>query len=171
MVVRSWSAPSLGDQIVSSAVSKHHSLMATGDLFGQINVWDFETGKAERIFFAGERRVNMLQFLDKYPILVSGTSGGQVQVWSMSRAPLAFRFLCLGRFVNGAVRIQSERAMLDAGKAVTCGSACILKISLEHDLRQSDSISVPAEEWDDECSIREANDEVVRFEGESLPSK
>lgn len=165
MVVRSWSGAALDDQVVISAVSKHHSLMATGNLVGQINVWDFETGKIQRTLFAGGRRITMLSFADKYPMLVSGTSGGVVQIWSIGRGdvPLAFRFSCLGRFVNGVSRLQSESAMLREAQPVTCGAVAILHIDFEHELKKSDKVVLPAEDWCGESLVDEDGvDEQVR---------
>ena len=52
LVVRKLNGVNLGDQVVCMAVSKHHSLIATGNAFGQVITWDLETAKILQVHIA-----------------------------------------------------------------------------------------------------------------------
>ena len=101
MIVRKLNGSKIGDQVVCMTVSKYHSLIATGNAFGQVITWDLETAKILHVHIAvGDEKITLLEFLDAYPILVCGGSDGSISLWATRGAPTTSRYDCLGRFRN-----------------------------------------------------------------------
>ena len=80
----------------------------------------------------------MLQFLEKYPILVCGGSEGQVSLWATRGAPAEYRYDCLGRFKNVVREPENPQNLLNLG--ISCGVIQVLKVKYEHKIYQSDRI-------------------------------
>jgi WD40 repeat protein len=63
--------------------SKILDLVVTGSRDSSVRVWDFETMKLENILHAHKAEINILKFLDPYPLLVSGDNSGTLAIWGL----------------------------------------------------------------------------------------
>lgn len=125
--------------VVSLAVSKHHSLIATGSQSGLVTLWDLQTGRCNRAHVAAKSSINFLSFVEEYPMLVSGGAQGYMSIWATSRAPKEgrdLRYQCMGRFLNQ----NRKRPSGEAAEGITCGSLKVLKVSIKNQIYKSDQI-------------------------------
>lgn len=90
----------LKEDIMTIAVSQYHSLIATGGTFGTILLWDFELFKVEGVLIGNKMGITSLNFVDKYPLLISTGQCGTVCVYAVRGAPKSIKNMCLARFVN-----------------------------------------------------------------------
>lgn len=119
-------------------VSKYHSLIATGNAFGQVITWDLETAKILQVHIAvGDEKITLLEFLDAYPILVCGGSDGSISLWATRGAPITSRYDCLGRFRN---TVQELYASDTSANGISCGTSEILKVNHKYKIYESDYI-------------------------------
>ena len=52
LVLRKFNGSQLGDMVVCMTISKHHSLVATGNQFGLVVIWNLESGKMDKVQLA-----------------------------------------------------------------------------------------------------------------------
>ena len=88
--------------------SAHLALMASGDLNGVIDIWDFETSRLEGLCLFHTREILALKFLDPFPILVSSSADGYICLWAIRKANPSQCYSCLCRLPNLQI---SEREM------------------------------------------------------------
>lgn len=88
------------EDIQCVAVSEHLSLIATGGTFGTIVTWDFELFKVEQVFVGAKMSLVAMQFVDKFPLLVTASECGLVSVFAVRGCVRGIRAHCLGRFMN-----------------------------------------------------------------------
>jgi WD40 repeat protein len=89
--------------VVCMAVSKHFSLIATGNTNSIVCVYDLENAKLIHIHQASKEKnekIVMLGFLEPFPILVCCTNEGYLNIWACKGAPLDQRYQLLGKFIN-----------------------------------------------------------------------
>lgn len=99
--MRSASAQEVfNEDIQCVAVSEHLSLIATGSLFGNVVIWDFELFKVEGVLIGSKMAIVALEFVKEFPLLVSASTCGIVSVYSVRGGPRKLRNHCLGRFLN-----------------------------------------------------------------------
>ena len=99
--MRSASAQEVfNEDIQCVAVSEHLSLIATGSMFGNVVVWDFELFKVEGVLIGSKMAIVALEFVKEYPLLVSASMCGIVSVYAVRGAPRRIKNHCLGRFLN-----------------------------------------------------------------------
>ena len=82
------------------AVSEHLSIIATGTIFGNILVWDFELFKVESIFVGSKMAITAIEFVKEYPLMIAASVSGIISIYAVRGAPRRLRHLCLGRFLN-----------------------------------------------------------------------
>ena len=100
-LMRSASAQEVfNEDIQCVAVSEHLSLIATGSMFGNVVVWDFELFKVEGVLIGSKMAIVALEFVKAYPLLVSASMCGIVSVYAVRGAPRRIKNHCLGRFLN-----------------------------------------------------------------------
>lgn len=121
------------------AVSKHHSLIATGSQSGLVALWDLQTGKCDRVHVAAKSSVNFLSFVGEYPMLAAGGAQGYMSIWATSRAPKEgrdLRYQCMGRFLN------QNRMATNGNKqeGITCGALRVLQVGMKNQIYKSDQI-------------------------------
>ena len=90
----------LKEDIMTIAVSQFHSLIATGGCFGTILLWDFELFKVEGVLIGNKMGITSLNFIDKYPLLMSTSQCGIVSLYAVRGAPKSIKNYCLARFMN-----------------------------------------------------------------------
>lgn len=88
----------------------------------------------------------MLQFVGRYPIIAAGSADGTLSLWALSRAPLAYRSTCLGRFLNVDLyfkepdRFRDKFRQTAVPEPITCGVIEVLEIGMEHCLEHSSAL-------------------------------
>ena len=90
----------MGDMVECMAMSKHHSLIVTGNAHGFVTTWDLETAKIMHAHQASNEKITLLNFAGKYPILMCGSEDGSFSAWATKTAPFKSRYECLARFKN-----------------------------------------------------------------------
>ena len=82
------------EMVVCMAVSKHFSLVATGNNNSIITIWDLETAKIVQAHLVSKdkEKIVFLEFLESYPILVSCTNDGVASAYAIKGAPLDQRY-------------------------------------------------------------------------------
>lgn len=81
-------------------MSEHLSILATGGTFGTIVIWDFELFKVEGVLVGSKLAIVGMQFVDKFPLLVTASECGLVCVYAVRGCVRGIRAHCLGRFIN-----------------------------------------------------------------------
>ena len=82
------------------AVSDHLSLISTGSTLGKIVMWDQELLRCEGVMIGAKGTIIALQFIEKYPMLLSAGTCGTISVFAVRGCPSIIRQYCLGRFLN-----------------------------------------------------------------------
>ena len=82
------------------AVSEHLSLIATGSIYGNIVVWDFELFKVEGVFIGSKMAITAIEFVKDYPLMVSASISGIIQVYAVRGAHRDIKNHTLARFIN-----------------------------------------------------------------------
>lgn len=75
-------------------------MVATGSLDGEVVIWDFELSKILSILNGHSSDITGLEFLDTYPYLITSSLDCTVCLWGVRPAPIAYRYICLHRFMN-----------------------------------------------------------------------
>ena len=100
-------------------MSQHLSLIVTGSMLGKIVIWDLELLRCEGVMIGGKSAIVGLQFVDKFPLLVSVGSCGTISVFAVRGCPGRLRQYCLGRFLN--VSPDNDQKMVNTAiTAMTC---------------------------------------------------
>ena len=73
------------------AVSEHLSLIATGSMFGNVVVWDFELFKVEGVLIGSKMAIVALEFVKEFPLLVSASMCGIISIYSVRGGPRQIR--------------------------------------------------------------------------------
>lgn len=117
-MMRTASAASLTTEDIQSLTSsEHHCLIATGGVLGTISVWDFELFKLVHVFHGCSGGVTVLEFADKFPLLVGCSQQGVICVYAIRGAHLSIQGRCLARFVN----LNQEMDGQFLNMPITCG--------------------------------------------------
>lgn len=91
-------ASAIGDMVQCMALSKHHSLIVTGNAHGMVTTWDLETAKIMHVHQASSEKITMLGFGGTYPILFCASEDGSFSAWATKTSPVQHRYSCLARF-------------------------------------------------------------------------
>ncbi|CAM9181074.1 unnamed protein product [Ascophyllum nodosum] len=95
MTEASWS------EITAIQYSAHFGLIASGNVDGSIQLWNFELGRHEGC--CAERHpspVTSLTFLDPFPVLLSADSAGYLALWALPPAREGLRFSRIFTWIN-----------------------------------------------------------------------
>ena len=93
-----------------------------------MTTFDLENGKILNVTKVCEDKINFINFLEKYPIVVVGSRNGQISLWTTKTAPSLYRFKLIERFMNFSKEIDLENTNItDIG--VTAGASKVIEIS------------------------------------------
>ena len=82
-------------------------MIATGGQFGTIVLWDFELFKVLGVLIGSKMAITAIEFIDKYPLLVSAGQCGIISVYAIRGAPRSLKYMCLARFLNLGMDLSS----------------------------------------------------------------
>lgn len=85
--------------ITALSFSYHLSLLASGSSDCSLQVWDYEFGRLDATCIGHVSGLLSLQFLDPFPLLLSGDSTGNLCFWAM-RPAARYKGKCVFRFRN-----------------------------------------------------------------------
>jgi len=103
-LLRIMSGAHKDSDINAMTYSSHLNLLASGSGNGIIAIWDLELGKLEQICLGHTAEITCLQFLDPFPVLVSGSSDGSICVWAVRPCAELYRYKCILRVLNSMWR-------------------------------------------------------------------
>ena len=84
-------------------------MIATGGHCGTIMLWDFELFKVIGVLIGSKMAITAIEFVDRYPLLVSVGQCGIICVYAIRGAPNSLRCMCLARFLNIGMDLSSNR--------------------------------------------------------------
>jgi len=64
MEVRKFNANRMGDMVLCMAASKHHNLVATGNAFGNVNIWELDSARIICMHKISNEKITFLGFMD-----------------------------------------------------------------------------------------------------------
>ena len=91
LILRKFNGAQLGDMVVCMAISKHLSLIATGNQYGLVVIWGMEYGKIDKVFYAAKGKISFMEFVGEYPLLVVGSYDGVMTVWGTKEGDEAWK--------------------------------------------------------------------------------
>ena len=105
--MRSASAQEVFKEDISCvAASEHLSLIATGSIYGNIVLWDFEIFKVEGVFIGSKMAIKAIEFVKGYPLMVSVSVSGIISVYAVRGAPRSIKNHTLARFLNVSYEVD-----------------------------------------------------------------